>query len=74
MDGMENYFECEGVSEEQKVKVVKSSLRGLVLTWWKYVQDERINMGKTPIANWKAMVTKVKENFVPKDFEREGND
>ena len=51
IDGMENHFECEGVSEEQKVKVVKSRLRGSALTRWKYVQDERISMGKTPIAN-----------------------
>lgn len=46
---MENDFECEGVSEAQKVKFYKSRLRGSTLTWWKYVQDERISMGKTPI-------------------------
>ena len=51
IDNMENHLECDGVSEVQKFKVAKSRLRGLALTWWKYVQDERIRMGKTPIAN-----------------------
>jgi hypothetical protein len=26
-------------------------------------------MGKNPIENWSAMVTKIKENFLPEDFE-----
>ena len=69
LDGMENHFECEGVSKAQKVKVAKSRLKGSSLTWWKYVQDERINMGKNHIANWNAMVTKLKENFLPEDFQ-----
>lgn len=25
--------------------------------------------GKKPIASWKAMVTKIKENYLPKDYE-----
>ena len=33
IDGMENHFECEGVSEAQTIKVEKSRLRGLTLTW-----------------------------------------
>ena len=39
------------------------------MTWWKYVQDERFNMGKNDIANWNSMVTKLKENFLLEDFE-----
>ena len=51
IDVMENHFDYEGVSEAQKVKVAKSRLRGLALTWWKCVQDERISMGNKYIAN-----------------------
>ena len=69
LEGMENHFECEGISEAQKVKVAKSRLRGSALTWWKYLQDERVSMGKNPIANWSAMANKIKENFLPEDFE-----
>ena len=66
---MEKKFECEGVTKEQEVKVAKSRLRGSALTWWKYVQYEKIRMGKKPIENWNAMVTKLNENFLPKDYE-----
>ena len=37
--------------------------------WWKYLKEEREKMDKKPISNWKAMVTKVKEQFLPKDYE-----
>lgn len=69
IEGMENHFECEGVTEAQKVKVAKSRLSGAALTWWKYLQEERVSMGKLPIANWKAMVSKIKENYLLEDYE-----
>ena len=46
LDGMENHFECKGVSGAQKVKVAKSRHRGSALTWWKYVEDKMISMGQ----------------------------
>ena len=52
IEGMENHFDCEGVTEAQKVKVAKSRLRGAALTWWKFIQEEREKEGKKPIANW----------------------
>lgn len=69
LEDMENQFECEGILEAQKVKVAKSRIRGSNLTWWKYVQDERVNMGKNRIANCRsAMENRIKENFLPGDF------
>ena len=55
--------------EAQKVKVAMSRLRGSTLTSWKYLQEERKKMGKKPIGNWKATVTKVKEKYLPEDYE-----
>ena len=69
IEGMENHFDCEGVTEAEKVKVAKSRLRGAALTWWKFLQEERKREGKKPIANWQAMVTKIKENYLPEDYE-----
>ena len=66
---MENHFECEGITKAQKVKVAKSRLRGATLTWWKYLQEERERFDKRPIANWKAMVSKVKKQNLPKAYE-----
>lgn len=50
IEGMENHFECDGITEAQKVKVAKSRLRGSALTWWKFVQTEREKEGKQPIS------------------------
>ena len=69
IEGMENHFYYEGVSEAQKVKVAKSRLRGAPLTWWKFLQEEWEREGKKPIAKWQAMVTKIRENYLPKDYE-----
>ena len=65
---MENNFECDGVSDAQNVKVKKSRLRGISLTWWKFVQIEREKEGKSPIATWKGMVTKIGQAYIPKDY------
>lgn len=41
IESIENYFECEGIIEAQKVRFAKSRLQGQSLTWWKFVQEER---------------------------------
>lgn len=69
IEGLENHFECDGVTEAQKVKVAKSRLRGAALTWWKFIQDEREKEGKKPIATWKGMLSKIREIYIPEDFE-----
>lgn len=51
IEGMENHFECERITEAQRVKVAKYRMRGVALTWWKFVQDERKKMGKAPISS-----------------------
>ena len=48
IEGIENHFECEGVIEAQKVKVVKSRLKGKAPTWWNFVQEERESEGNKP--------------------------
>ena len=69
IEGMENHFNCEGVTEAQKVKVAKSRLRGPILTWWKFLQEIREKKNKKEIVNWKAMVNKFRDNYLPKDYE-----
>lgn len=69
IEGMENYFQYEGISEAQRVKVAKSRLRGVSLTWWNFVQDERVKEGKKPITKWKGMVAKMREAYLPDDYE-----
>lgn len=51
------------------MKVAKSRLRGAALTWGKFIQDEREKEGKKPIATWKGMLSKIRETYIPKDYE-----
>lgn len=69
IEGLENHFECDGVTEAQKVKVAKSRLRGVALTWWKFIQDEHEKEGKRPISTWKGMLSKIREAYIPEDYE-----
>lgn len=69
IEGLENHFECGGVSEAQKVKVAKSRLRVAALTWWKFIQEERQKEGKNPIATWKGILAKVREAYILEDYE-----
>ena len=39
------------------------------MTWWKDLQEEREKLDKRPIKNWKAMVSKVKEQYLLEDYE-----
>lgn len=68
IEGMENYFECEGISEAQKVKVAKSRIRGSTLTWWKFVQLKREKEVKHPIDTRKGMEDKVKQKKNLEDY------
>ena len=65
IEGLENHFECDGISDAQKVKVAKSRLRGAALNWWKFIEEERKKEGMSPIATWKGMLAKVKEAYIP---------
>ena len=51
------------------MKVAKARLKVPSLTWCKLQQEEREKVKKKPIANWKAMVTKVKEHYLLEDYD-----
>lgn len=65
IEGMENHFECDGVFDAQNVKVARSRLRGIALTWWKFLQTEREKEGKGPITSQIGMVAKIKQAYIP---------
>ena len=67
IEGIEDFFKCKGIKEAQKMKVAKARLRGPTLTWWKFLQEEREKVNTKPITNWKAMVTKIKEHYLPEE-------
>ena len=51
--------------------MAKSRLRGSTLTWWKYLYEERKELDKRPIENWKTMTSKVKEQYLPNNYENQ---
>ncbi|XP_059077971.1 uncharacterized protein LOC131876558 [Cryptomeria japonica] len=57
LDALENYFEF-----------AKTKLRGIALTWWTSLQNDRISRGLTRITNWARMKNLIKERFLPSDY------
>ena len=66
---MDAYFESEYIPEGQRVKLAKTKLKGLAPLWWDHEEAERRKRGKPKITSWDRMVSKMKNNFLPKDFE-----
>jgi hypothetical protein len=44
-------------------------LKGHVALWWDELQAGRRRKGKTKIKSWERMVAKIKDNFIPKDYQ-----
>ena len=69
IEALENQFECEKVSESQQVKLAKSRMKGAALTWWNFVQEERVKEDKRKNCSWKKMVSMIRETYLPEDYE-----
>lgn len=69
VEALENYFECDDTPESSKVKVAKSKMKGPTLSWWNFLQNERVENNKAPITTWKRMLAEIKKQFVPEDYE-----
>ena len=44
-------------------------MKGSALSWWNFLQNERKDEGKEPLATWRRMKSEIKRKFVPKDYE-----
>eukprot|EP00253_Pinus_taeda_P005411 PITA_05411 len=63
------FFEFEETSEDKQVKFAATKLKGHASLWWDSVQAERKRLHKQPIKKWARMEAKLKEKFLPKDYE-----
>ena len=63
------YFEFEETSEDKQVKFAATKLKGHASLWWDSVQAERKRQRKQPIRKWARMEAKLKEKFLPKDYQ-----
>jgi hypothetical protein len=66
---MDKYFDYEDVEEEKKVRHVVTRLKGHATLWWDELQADRRRKGKQNIKSWDRMVAKLKEKFIPKDYQ-----
>eukprot|EP00253_Pinus_taeda_P029901 PITA_29901 len=63
------FFEFEETSEDKQVKFAATKLKGHASLWWDSVQAERKRLHKQPIKKWARMEAKLKEKFLPKDYQ-----
>jgi hypothetical protein len=66
----ERHFEYENVQDPNRVQFVVAKLKGHATLWWDMVQKDRVNNKLEKIRNWKNMVTKIKEKFIPVDYQQ----
>ena len=69
LKALENHFDAEEIPANQRVKVAKAKLKGPTLSWWNFLQNERIEEEKQPISTWKRMIVEIMKQFFPKDYE-----
>eukprot|EP00253_Pinus_taeda_P030639 PITA_30639 len=63
------FFEFEETSEDKQVRFAATKLKGHASLWWDSVQAERRRLCKQPIKKWARMEAKLKEKFLPKDYQ-----
>ena len=61
---MEKFFEYENTPNNRKVKIVVIRLKPHASLWWEHLQR-----GKEKIETWPKMVNKVKNKFLPADYQ-----
>jgi hypothetical protein len=66
---LDTYFDYEDVEEDKKVKHVVTRLKGHASLWWDELQADRHCQGKQKIKSWDRMIAKMKEKFIPKDYQ-----
>jgi hypothetical protein len=66
---MDTYFDYEYVKEDKKVKNDVTRLKGHAALWWDELQADRHCKGKQKIKSWDKMIAKMKEKFIPRDYQ-----
>jgi hypothetical protein len=66
---LDTYFDYEDIEEDKKVKNVVTRLKGHAALWWDELQADRHCKGKQKIKSWDRMIAKMKEKFIPRDYQ-----
>ena len=66
---MKKFFEYENTPNNRKVNIAVTRLKGHASLWWEHLQTDRQRRGKEKIRTWPRMVNKVKNKFLPTDYQ-----
>jgi hypothetical protein len=66
---LDTYFDYEDIKEDKKVRHVVTKLKGHATLWWDELQADRRSKGKKKIKSWDQMIAKIKEKFIPRDYQ-----
>jgi hypothetical protein len=67
---IEDYFDWFAVSEDRKVRYVRMKLKGHARAWWGSVEEQLRRTRRPAIYNWEEMKDKLKEKYLPIDYEQ----
>jgi hypothetical protein len=66
---LDTYFYYEDIEEDKKVRHAVTRLKGHAALWWDELQADRRCKGKHKIKSWDRMIAKMKEKFIPRDYQ-----
>jgi hypothetical protein len=66
---LDTYFDYEDIKEDKKVRHVVTKLKGHATLLWDELQADRCCKGKEKIKSWDRMIAKMKEKFIPRDYQ-----
>lgn len=69
IEALNNYFECREVPEHKRVTFAKSKMKRASLTWWNFLQGDRVKEGGNMITSRERMSARVKTHFVPANYD-----
>ena len=67
---MEDYFDWYAMLENRKIHFVKAKLKGATRLWWHNIENQVHRTSQPPIDTWDKMELKMKEQFLPTDYEQ----
>ena len=70
LTAIEDYFDWFTVSEDRKVRYVRMKLKGHARAWWGSVEEQLRRKRRPPISNWEEMKERLKEKYLPIDYEQ----
>ena len=56
--------------ENRKVRFVKEKLKGAACLWWYNIENQLHRTDQPPIDTWDEVKLKMKEHFLPTDYEQ----